>query len=187
VYTLALLRCHEQELEIPSAMFTQGFMTRCLGSVRGPDSSTTYGPSEVCTRYLMGARAHVPTMNTYDFSHYNQLVNQLGRRMHTVFMTSLCTHMHSRRSRAIRTSIGSMFPTISKGIASFVTKHVLWATSGAPSTSFRRPVPSRYKDPQVRSTSLLEDPGVIGLIRLHTNHLPPHQGTIVDPDDGCFS
>jgi hypothetical protein len=157
IYTLAVLRCNEQEVVIPVEMFSQGFMTRCLGVARGNEagacaraSAIVYRPSETCKRHLADARRHVPPVSDYNFSHFTQLINKLGRRMHTMVMTGLCTHMNSRRTRAVRTSIMSTFPTLSKSVCSFVTKHVVWSISGAPDTSCRRPDPSRYKDPRVQ-------------------------------------
>jgi hypothetical protein len=171
-------------------MFTQGFITRCLGVVRSSDATITYRPSEICTRYLKDAREHVPPMLDYDFSHLNQLVNQLGRRMHTVFMTDMCRHMLSRRTRAVQTAITAIFPKLHKSVCSFVTKHVLWTISGAPETSCRRPDASRYKHPQVQTTGslLLSDPRTLDLIRLHRDHLVSHDEALtIDPDDGYFS
>jgi hypothetical protein len=153
IYTLALLRCNEQEDRVPIEMFSQGFMTRCLGVARSSAAVIVYSPSEVCTKYLKEARGCVPPVLDYDFSHFNQLINQLGRRMHTIIMTSLCTHMNSRRARTIRTSLMSSFPNLSKSVCSFVMKHILWSLSGAPDTSCRRPDPSRYKDPEVQVES----------------------------------
>jgi hypothetical protein len=93
-------------------MFSQIFTTRCLGVVRSPEAKCTFRPSAICQRYLMDALQHVPPVSDYDFTHFGQLYNQLGRRMHTMVMTSLCRHMNSRRSRAIRTSIMSVFPHV---------------------------------------------------------------------------
>jgi hypothetical protein len=112
VYTLALLRCSEQEGIVPVEMFSQIFMTRCLGVVRSSEAQTTFRPSEICQRYLTDALQHVPPMSDYDFTHFGQLYNQLGRRMHTMIMTSLCRHMNSRRSKAIRASILVRVPRI---------------------------------------------------------------------------
>ena len=132
VYSLALLRCNEQEALVPVEMFSQGFITRCFGSVSGQEARSVYGPSAICTRYLQDARRHVPPVADYEFSCFSQLINQLGRRMHTVMMTSLQTHMHSRRSRGIRTSLVAVCPNLTKSVYSFVTRHVLWRLSGAP-------------------------------------------------------
>jgi hypothetical protein len=123
IYTLALLRCSEQEGLVPVEMFSQIFMTRCLGVARGPEADARFRPSEICQRYLVDALQHVPPMLDYDFTHFGQLYNQLGRRMHTMIMTSLSRHMNSRRSRTIRTSIVTAFPNLSKSVVSFVTKH----------------------------------------------------------------
>jgi hypothetical protein len=116
---------------------------------------------------------YVPPMLDYDFTHFGQLYNQLGRRMYTMIMTSLSRHMSSRRSRTIQTSIVTAFPNEPKSVCSFVTKHILWSLSGAPDTSCRRPDPSRYNDTQVRIVGipLLEDPKVVALINAHSNHL----------------
>ena len=102
--------------------------------------------------------------------------------------TRRCRHMNSRRTRAIRTSIMSVFPTVTKSVCSFVTKQVAWTLSGAPDTSWRRPDPSRYKDPQVQlvGMKLCEDPKIIDLINAHTMHFD-QQALQVDPDDGYFS
>jgi hypothetical protein len=135
VYTLALLRCSEQEGIVPVEMFSQIFMTRCLGVVRSSEAQTRFRPSEICQRYLTDALQHVPPISDYDFTYFGQLYNQLGRRMHTMIMTSLCRHMNSRRSKAIRASVLEAFPKLSKSVCSFVTKELLWRLSGAPVTS----------------------------------------------------
>jgi hypothetical protein len=83
-------------------------------------------------------------------------------------MRSLCRHMNGRRTRAIRTSIMSVFPMLTKSVCSFVTKQVTWTLSGAPDTSRRRPNPSRHKDPQVQlvGLKLCVGPKIIALINL---------------------
>ena len=196
VYTLALLRCSEQEGVVPVEMFSQIFMTRCLGVVRSSKARTGFRPSEICQRYLTDALQHVPPVSDYDFAHFGQLYNQLGRRMHTMIMTSLCRHFNSRRSRAIRLSVMAAFPLISKSVCSFVTKQILWMLSGDPDTSCRRPDASRYKDPQVQIVGipLLGDPKIIDLINVHIDRFD-HQAlftdqrtsSVIDPDDGYFS
>jgi hypothetical protein len=188
VFTLALLRCSEQEGIVPVQMFTQTFTTACIRVTRSSTASTRYPTSEICQRYLVDALQHVPPMSDYDFTYFGQLYNQLGKRMLTMVMTSLCRHMNSRRSRAIRISIMNMFPKLSKSVCSFLTKQILWSLSGAPTTSCRRPDPSRYTDPQVRivGISLLEDPKIIELINAHTDQFQ-HRTLDIDPDDGYFS
>jgi hypothetical protein len=188
IYTLALLRCSEREALVPVEMFSQIFMTRCLGVARSAGAQARFRPSEICQRYLVDALEHVPPMANYDFTYFGQLCNQLGRRMHTMIMTSLRRHTNSRRSRAIRTSILTAFPNLPKSVCSFVTKHMLWSLSGAPDTSCRRPDPSRYKDPRVRVVGipLLGDPTIIALINTHTAQFD-HRTLTIDPDDGYFS
>ena len=36
IYTLSLLRCNEQEGIVPVTMFSQSYMTRCMGAARRP-------------------------------------------------------------------------------------------------------------------------------------------------------
>jgi hypothetical protein len=136
----------------------------------------------------MDALQHVPPVSDYDFTYFGQLCNQLGRRMHTMVMTSLCRHMNSRRFQAIRTSIMSVFPMLNKSVCSFVAKQVLWTLSGAPYSSCRRPDPVRYKDQRVQSVGipLLDDPAIIDLINTHTSRFD-HRDLEIDPDDGYFS
>ena len=188
LYTLSLLRCSENEGIVPVEMFSQIFMTRCLGVARSSKAKCTFRPSAICQRYLTDALQHVPPVSDYDFIYFGQLLNQLGRRMHTMVLTSLCTHMNSRRTRAIRTSIMSVFPTLTKSVCSFVTKWVTWTLSGAPDTSYRKPNPLRYKDEKVRlvGVPLLEDPRIIHLINVHIDRFD-HRTLEIDPDDGYFS
>jgi hypothetical protein len=188
LYTLSLLRCSEQEGLVPIEMFSQIFMTRCLGAARRSEAKCVFKPSAICQRYLTDALQHVPPVSDYDFTYFGQLQNQMGRRMHTMVMTNLCTHMKSRCYKAIRTSIMSLFPQLNKSVCSFVTKHVLWTLSGAPDTSCRRPDPLRYKDDQVRIVGipLLDDPTIIDLIHTHTDQFH-RQDLKIDPDDGYFS
>lgn len=127
-------------------------------------------------------------MSDYDFTYLGQLENQLGRRMHTMVMTSLCRHTNSRRFRAILTSIKATFPTLNKSVSSFVTKQIMWTLSGAPESSYRKPNPLRYKDPKVRIVGipLLEDPKILELINIHSGRFD-HRALKIDPDEGYFS
>ena len=90
IYTLSLLRCNEQEETVPVEMFSQSFMTRCLGVARSSKAKCNFKPSAICQRYLADALQHVPPVSDYDFTYLTQLENQLGRRMHTMVLTSLC-------------------------------------------------------------------------------------------------
>ena len=92
VYTLALLRCNENEETVPAEMFTQGFMTRCLGSVTCETASSLFRPSEICNRYLQQAREKVEPMDTFNFSGLTQIINQRGRLMHKMLLTSMTMH-----------------------------------------------------------------------------------------------
>jgi hypothetical protein len=78
IYTLALLRCSEREALVPVEMFSQIFMTRCLGVARSAGAQARFRPSEICQRYLVDALEHVPPMANYDFTYFGQLCNQLG-------------------------------------------------------------------------------------------------------------
>ena len=88
LYTLSLLRCSEQEGIVPVEMFSQIFMTRCLGAARRSNEKCNFRPSVICQRYLTDSLQHVPPVSDYDFTYFTQLQNQLGRRMHTMVMTS---------------------------------------------------------------------------------------------------
>ena len=188
IYTLSLLRCNEQEKTVPVQMFSQIFMTRCLGAARRSSTECKFRPSAICQRYLTDALQHVPPVSDYDFTYFTQLQNQLGRRMHTMVMTSLCRHTNSRRFRAILTSIKATFPTLNKSVSSFVTKQVMWTLSGAPESSYRKPNPLLYKDPKVRIVGipLLKDPKILELIKIHSGRFD-HRALKIDPDEGYFS
>ena len=56
IYTLPLLRCNEQEETVPVEMFSQSFMTWCLGAARRSSTECKFRPSAICQRYLTDAR-----------------------------------------------------------------------------------------------------------------------------------
>jgi hypothetical protein len=116
------------------------------------------------------AKIHVGHVPVYDFSYLTQLINTLGRRMNTMMINSLWMHMEKRQYRAIKETIQasfteSSFPiatfrksddeekvhcatdrkNILKSIHHFLTKQVVWAVSGAPDASLRKPNPQNYK------------------------------------------
>jgi hypothetical protein len=199
IYTLSLLRCNEQEetvalarAQAPVEMFSQSFTTRCIGAARRSNAECKFRPSAICQR---GRAQAPPPVSDYDFTYLGQLENQLGRRMHTMVMTSLCRHTNSRRFRAILTSIKATFPTLNKSVSSFVTKQVMWTLSGAPESSYRKPNPLRYKDPKVRIVGipLLEalaraqaHPTILDLVNVHSGRFD-HHALKIDPDEGYFS
>ena len=182
IFTYALLRCNEEEAFIPAKMFSQSFMTACIRTAGLREDSTDkavgYGPCAVCLRYMTEAKIHVGHVPMYDFSYLSQLINTLGRRMNTMMINSLWMHMEKRQYRAIKDSILSTFPesslppgtfrksdekeqfhcaterkSILKSIHHFMTKQVVWAVSGAPVTSSRKPNPNNYKnEPETRLT-----------------------------------
>ena len=47
IYTLSLLRCNEQEETVPVEMFSQSFMTRCLGAARRSSTECKFRPSAI--------------------------------------------------------------------------------------------------------------------------------------------
>jgi predicted RNA-binding protein YlxR (DUF448 family) len=156
---------------------------------------------------------HVPG---YDFSYLLELINTLGRRMKTMMVNSLWMHMEKRQYRAIKESIQAAFPesslppstfrmsddegkvhcvtdkkTILKSIHHFLTKQVVWAVSGAPATSSRKPNPNNYKRNiamiQNIIAPLCENATIQNLIQLHKSKLD-HQGEItMNKHYGYFS
>ena len=184
IYTLALLRCSEDHDIVPNEMFQQGFMTRCIGVARSSTAKVEYAPNELCQRYLFEACEHVPAVTGYDFKHFNQLINQLGRRMKTVVMTNLSAHMQKRQARAVQTFVVQNFPPMSKSKCSFVTKHVLWRISDAPESSYRKPNPTLYKDP---GSDLLQEPILEQLVNQHRKFLQGVEESYRDPDDGIVN
>ena len=107
---------------VPVEMFSQIFMTRCLGVARSSEAKCTFRPSAICQRYL-----------TYDFTHFGQLYNQLGRRMHTMVMNSLCVHMNSRHPS--HSDFHHVYLSHTDQECVFVCHQ--WTLSGAPDTSCR--------------------------------------------------
>jgi hypothetical protein len=128
--------------------------------------------------------------------------------MNTMMINSLWMHMEKRQYRAIKESIQSAFPesslplatfrkldakdtfhcatdrkTILKSIHHFMTKQVVWAVSGAPATSLRKPNPNNYKKNiafrvmQNTAAPLCEQPVIQDLIQLHRSKFD-HQGEI---------
>ena len=199
VYTHSLLKCNEQEATIPIQMFEQGFFTACLKSVRN-DANPTYKPSSICLKYMQDANNLITTSPDYNFKYFGSLLNQLGRRMHTMMMNSLWMHMDKRMYRAIHVSIKS-FNLFSektftkkelKSVYSFMTKQVMWEVSCSPETSYRKPNPSKYSMSvaaalETRISPLFREPLLHNLIQLHKSKLE-HKGSItVDPEDGYFT
>jgi hypothetical protein len=210
IFTYALLRCNEEEAFIPAKMFSQSFMTACIrtAGLRGDskDKEVGYGPCDVCFRYMTEAKSQVGHVPAYDFSYLTQLINTLGRRMNTMMINSLWMHMEKRQYRAIKESIQSAFPesvlplgtfrksgakeqfhcttdrkTILKSIHHFMTKQVIWAVSGAPVTSSRKPNPKNYKKNMAVMQNIIApicaQPVIQDLIQLHRSKFE-HRGEI---------
>jgi hypothetical protein len=178
-------------------MFTQGFFTACLKAVR-KKKKPIYKSSSICLAYMKEAQILVTKSPDYDFKHFGQLINQLGRRMHTMMINSLWMHMDARRYRAIHTSIkslmcfpeGSLTKKMCKSVYNFMTKHVMWEISGAPETSFQKPNPSRYAASVFLGTTIIplfQEPLLQNLIQLHKSKLEHTDEIIVDPEGGYFT
>jgi hypothetical protein len=220
IFTYAVLRCNEGEAFIPAKMFSQSFMTACIRTAglrqESTDKAVGYDPCAVCLRYMTEAKSQVGHVPVYDFSYLSQLINTLGRRMNTMMINSLWMHMEKRQYRAIKESIQAAFPesslphetfrksddkeqfhcatdrkTILKSIHHFMTKQVVWAVSGAPVTSSRKPNPNNYKKNnavlQTIIAPLCEEPAIQDLIQLHRSKFD-HQGEIkMNKHYGYFS
>ena len=210
IFTHALLRCNEEEAIIPAKMFSQSFMTACIRiaglRTHSTDKGVGYQPCDICLRYMMEAKLHVGHVPMYDFSYLQELINTLGRRMKTMMINSLWMHMEKRQYNAIKESIQAAFPesslppatfrksedeedlhcasdrkTILKSIHHFMTKQVVWAVSGAPDASLRKPNPNKYKNHRALMKNIIvplcEETVIQDLIQLHQSHFD-HRGEI---------
>jgi hypothetical protein len=218
IFTYALFRCNEEEAFIPAKMFSQSFMTACIrtAGLRSIDTAVGYDPCTVCLRYMTEAKLHVGHVPGYDFSYLLELINTLGRRMKTMMVNSLWMHMEKRQYRTIKESIQAAFPESSlppstfrmsddegkvhcvtdkkkilKSIHHFLTKQVVWAVSGAPATSSRKPNPNNYKRNSAMIQNIIaplcENATIQNLIQLHKSKLD-HQGEItMNKHYGYFS
>jgi hypothetical protein len=190
VYTYALLKCCEEEQCPPPEMFSQGFITRCFGSVQHEQANQLYVSSTLCTHYLQLARHHVPAMSTYDFKYLTQTINQLGRRFHTMFMTSLQTHLQTRQKKNVYTFIQTLYPTHSKSMNNYLVHHILWSISGASLSSFTYPIANKYKDHLLinkNANVLLTSPAVTIFIQTHRQHLQFPSTVVIDPNHGYWT
>jgi len=122
-------------------------------------------------------------MNTYDFKYLTETINQLGRRFHTMFMTSLQTHLQTRQKKNVYTFIQTLYPTHSKSMNNYLINHILWPISGASLRSFTYPNANKYKDHLLISknaTILLTSPADTTFIQTHRQHLQFPSTVVID-------